>query len=409
MKVLHVIPAVAPRYGGPSRAVLDMCRGLLAEGVDVLLVTTDADGPGRLQVTPGATVAYEGTPTRFFPRQVSESFKFSMPLSRWLHRHASGFDAVHIHAVYSHSSLAAARACRRHGVPYVLRPLGSLDPWSLSQKAIRKRVLWHLGVRLMLQRAAAIHYTTAAEQRLAEQRVGPTKGVVIPLGVDPGALAAGPTALAGFRTRHPALGERPYVLVLSRLHPKKQIALFLDAFLDVTRRDGLDRWRLVVAGDGDPSYVSTLRRRVAERGGGRVLFTGWLDGADKQAALSGASLLALPSRQENFGLAVLEALAVGVPVLVSTHVNLADEIERAKAGWVVPLEHDAMTAALRTALRDEAERAARGRAARACAALYAWPAITRQLRSLYASLRTDMQDGGAPAARVAGGKSLAQA
>src|SRR5262245_1944082 len=167
LRALHVIPAVSPRYGGPSRAITGMCRALAGVGVEALVVTTDADGPtGRLSVRLGETVMHDGVPTRFFPREWGEALKYSRPMARWLGGHAAEFDIVHVHGVFSHAGLAAGRACRRVGVPYLVRPLGSLDPWSLRQKRLRKQVLRLLGVNRMLRRAAAVHYTTAAERDL---------------------------------------------------------------------------------------------------------------------------------------------------------------------------------------------------------------------------------------------------
>src|SRR5205085_1067284 len=131
VKVLHVIPSVAPRYGGPSRAVVDMCRALRGGGVDTLIATTDADGEGRLAVELGRHTLFKDVPAIFFSRQWSEAYKYSRPLAHWLDAHVGDFDVVHIHAVFSHACLAAAKACRKRGVPYVVRPLGTLDPWSL--------------------------------------------------------------------------------------------------------------------------------------------------------------------------------------------------------------------------------------------------------------------------------------
>ncbi len=386
-KVLHVIPSVAPRYGGPSQAIMEMCRALLACDVEPLVATTDADGRGRLPVEHGKVVEYQGVPTLFFPRQWSEALKFSLPLARWLGANVAEFDVVHIHAVFSHACLAAANASRRKGVPYVVRPLGTLDPWSVHQKRWRKQLFWHLGVKHMLAGAAAIHYTTADEQRLAESSLGLGRGVVIPLGISPD-IFTHPVPPERFRQQHAELGREPYVLILCRLHPKKGIELALDAFLAATAQPELRAWRLVVAGAGDPTYVGGLRRLVAKRGGDeRVLFTGWLAGDDKLAALRGAALMALPSRQENFGISVVEALASGVPALVSPHVNLAPEISAAGAGWVVRLEVDALEAAFARIMRDRDERARRGAAGRALALeRFTWPAVAAQLAQLYATI-----------------------
>src|SRR5262249_14372747 len=239
-----------------------------------------------------------------FRRQWSESLKYSRPLARWLDAQVAAYDVVHVHGVFSHACLAAAARCRGHRVPYVVRPLGMLDSWSLGQRRLRKRLAWRCGAQRMLSCAAAVHYTTEREREAAESRLGLGRGVVIPLGVDPDLLGAGE---AGTGARPPA--ETPYVLVLARLHPKKGLGRVVDVFLDVAARDGLGRWKLVIAGDGERDYVRELTRRVRSNDrDGRVVFTGWLDGAAKRAALETAALLALASRQENFGLAVVEAL-----------------------------------------------------------------------------------------------------
>jgi glycosyltransferase involved in cell wall biosynthesis len=388
VNVLHVIPAVAPRYGGPSQAVLGMGQALLPQGVQVLIATTDADGPRRLPVPHGSAFSWHGVPSIFFPRQWSEAFKYSSQLAGWLDRHVADFDVVHIHAVFSHACLAAADACRKSHVPYVVRPLGTLDPWSLKQKPLRKQLLWHAGVKRMLHGAAAIHYTTAAEQKLAEGPLGLRRGVVIPLGVDE-TLFAHPKDFEAVRRAERPFGGDPYVLMIGRLHQKKHVEMLVDVFLELTTNSNYQHWRLVVAGDGEVDYVASLKRYVSEHGGNdRIYFPGWLAGADKAAALRGAAVLALLSAQENFGIVVAEALACGTPVLISTHVNLADEIAAANAGWVVPLAHSAVLKTLSEVLLDEPERDRRGAAGRQLAcAHFRWMHVATELTRLYSDLR----------------------
>lgn len=351
MRVLHVIPGVAPRYGGPSVAVVAMCRALARRGVECFIATTDADGEQRLEVPLGEATTYDGVPAIFFRREWSEAYKVSRPLARWLEAHVADFDLVEIHAIFSHSSLAAGRACRSRGVPYVVRPLGSLAPWSLARKAWRKRVLWRLGVARLLQDAAAIHYTSTAEQQQAESALELPRGAVVPLPVE---ISTSPT-----RTPSP-WGDSPYVLVLSRLHEKKGLDLLIEAFADVTAAPSLLHWRLVLAGEGEAAWVEKLRCLASARARERILFPGWIGGEAKRAALEAAALLALPSRQENFALAAAEALACGVPVLLSQEVDLAATLAAAGAAWVASLDRNAIAAELAEALSDESERRRRG-------------------------------------------------
>jgi glycosyltransferase involved in cell wall biosynthesis len=256
----------------------------------------------------------------------------------------------------------------------------------MRQKPLRKRVLWYLAVDRMLKGAAAIHYTTDEERRLAESSLGLEKGVVIPLGITLNEREQGSDGRTHFR--HERLGQRPYVLTLSRLHPKKNIEVLIEAFLSLAEQRGYGDWRLVIAGDGEPRYVESLERLVKERGGEeRVLLVGWLGGEEKRAALEGAALLALPSHQENFGIAAAEALAAAVPVLVSAQVNLAPEIAARGAGWVTSLDKSEIARTLAEALGDAIERRRRGQAGRRFVAQrLSWERLAADLVRLYATL-----------------------
>ncbi len=383
MKVLHVIPSVAPRYGGPSRAVIEMCSALDNRGMSTIIATTNADGDGALEVELGKPVTYQNIQTIFFPRQWTEAYKYSHPLAKWLDEHVAEFDLVHIHAVFSHSSLAAARACQRKGVPYLVRPLGTLDPWSLKQKTARKKLFWHLGVKQMLEGAAAIHYTTTDEQKLAEESLALKRGVVIPLGIE--------TELFNQSDqREPATVGSPYVLVLSRLHQKKGLELLLPAFLSLVKRPEFSKWKLVLAGEGEARYVDSLKALAKSHGGnGNVVFAGWLDGEPRRSMLRHASLLALTSYQENFGLCAVEALACGVPVLLSPAVNIASEIDRVGGGWISALENESLERNLAESLGNEKERVRRGTLGRDFVQQhFTWESVANALVELYESVKT---------------------
>jgi len=379
VRVLHVIPAIAARYGGPSAAVVAMSRALAACGVESMIATTDADGGERLPVSTDAVTSWDGVPAIFFRNDFSESFKYSSSLAAWLSSHVADFDLAHIHGVFSHACIAAASACRRASVPYIVRPLGQLAPWSLGQKPLRKRLLLALGADTMLRRAARIHFTSLEEQRGAETTLGLTEGFVVPLGIDP-ELVAAPAIQPAERNRN------PYILALSRIHPKKNLESLIRAFVRASD-DASVTWTLVIAGTGDASYVDDLRQLVAGLGAeDRVRFPGWVDGQGKRELVAGASLFVLCSKHENFGIAVLEALAAGVPAIVSPQVDLSVDVERAAAGWVVDAGDDALAETLSRALSDAADRASRGSAARELARGFAWPMIASRLLQQYESI-----------------------
>ena len=380
MRVLHVIPSVAERSGGPAIAIVPMCRALKEEGIEVLLVSTSA-GVDHDE----SLYEYKGIPAKFFPTQLGDSFKYSRPLSSWLSSNIERFDLAHIHAVFNHSSIAAAHVCRKARVPYVVRPLGTLEPWSMTQKSLRKRVFWQVSGKGMLRRAAAVHYTTDAEKLSTERLLGLNHGKVIALGIETTASASH----AKLEQHFPELASEPYMLVLSRLHPKKGLDVLIDAFLALVQVEKFAHWRLVIAGDGPEAYVRKLKAMAgssAQRD--RIVFTGWLDGEEKDAVLGGASLLVLPSHQENFGLCVMEALSHSVPVLVSPHVNLAEEIVLANAGWIATVDKDALLSRLAEALGDEEERVRRGLAGKQLSQKYSWDTAAKSLIDLYKQVVT---------------------
>lgn len=412
MRVLHVIPSVSEHSGGPGQAIIPMCRSLQEQGTEVMIVTTDHDMASSSSFQVAGTVSadagdsdsslrtqhsltrnskfeirdYQGVPTIFFPLQWGESFKYSRPLATWLDTNVNKFDVVHIHAVFNHACLAAGAACRKHRIPYIVRPLGTLDPWSMKQKPLRKFLFWQLAGKRMLKSAAAVHYTARAEQTAAEESLGVNHGRVIPLGVETN-LPERTHVDEVVSDKLPSLSGHPYVLVLSRLHPKKGLDIFVDAFLSLVGKREYEGWRLVLAGEGPNEYVQALKQKVStNRAEEIVLFPGWVEGSEKDAFLRGAALLALPSYQENFGLCVMEALACGVPVLVSPHVNLANEIEAAGAGWIAAVDKQDIEIVLAEALGCEDELSRRGTAGKTLSLEFSYERVAARLNEMYSAV-----------------------
>ncbi|HUF47141.1 MAG TPA: glycosyltransferase [Vicinamibacterales bacterium] len=379
LRVLQVIPGIAARYGGPSRVVTALSGALAAHGLDVLVASTDADGDGRLDVPLGDVVPFEGTRAIFFARRGGDGFKYSPDLARWLRQTVGQFDVVHIHAVFSHASIAAARSCWRHGVPYVLRPLGTLAPWALEQKRWQKRALLRVAGRRMIARAAVVHYTTEAEARLTESTIGATRRLVLPPGLGDEWLGQ-PVV--------PAAEREPIVFALARLHPVKNLEAAIGAFHLLG--EAARAWHLVVAGDGETAYRQHLQALAAAGPAhDRISFPGWMDEATARAWLARASVFVQPSHQESFGVSVLEAMASGVPVVIARGVSLAEDVERAGAGWVTAPDHASVAEALGAAIGSAGERSQRAAAARAMAAAFTWPATAARLVAVYEQVARD--------------------
>lgn len=373
MKALHVIPSIAARYGGPSLAVLEICRGLARAGVETTVVTTDADGNGRLAVPLGRETTLDGVRTIYFRRLWSEAWKLSFSLSRWMRRNVGRFDLVHVHAVFSHASRAAAAISRSAGRPYIVRPLGSLDRWSLDQKPYRKRVFLSAGGRCLLEDAAGLHFTSEAEMNEAAAAIDVTRGFVVPLSVP----TRDPMEASSVRLKT--------IVFLGRIHPKKRIDLLIKAFAELRGRIGLGSWKLEIAGDGEPGHRAHLDALADALGvTDAIEWRGWVGSDEKLELLSRAGLFVLLSETENFGLAVAEAMAAGTPVLVSRGVALSADVRRAGGGWVVDLGEPSWIGTLAEALANEAERLERGRRARAWACReWASEVTTARLVSAY--------------------------
>jgi glycosyltransferase involved in cell wall biosynthesis len=283
-------------------------------------------------------------------------------------------DVVHIHAVWEEIDHVAAKAAAARGTPYLMTPHGMLDPWNMSKGWWKKRLYLLVRLRRHLNRAAALHATTRTEADGFARLGLRTPTIVEPLGIDAAEFADLPDRGA-FRRSRPELRGAPYVLFLGRLHRGKGLELLIPAFAKAAPAD----FRLVVAGPDSGDFRREVDRLVAASNvTGRVMFTGMLQGRDKLAALAGAEVLALPSFHENFGMAVVESLAAGRPVLVSDQVQLWREIVDAGVGGVSGTTVEAVAGLLGQWLRDPARvEAAAGRARAFALARYDWNVIAR--------------------------------
>ncbi len=327
MRVLHVIRSTDPLIGGPTQAVENMARALIARGISVDVAATVPLKDEKANPTGRSSLLKNGARFFYFPRQLGTVWCLSVPLWRWIRARITDYDAVHIHGVFTFPVLMAARAARRSGVPYVIRPAGTLDIYPMTQKAWRKKLYYRFFLKSTLARANAIHATSASERNQLALLGLAGACTVIPLAVDLPVL-----------NRAECQSERILrLLFLSRIHPKKGLPILLRAL--AVLRDREIEASLTIAGQGSKAYQKELKRLIDALGlHSTVEFVGFVTGKEKSRLLALADLFVLPSYQENFGIAVAEAMAAGLPVVISDQVALAEEIIRGGAGVVVPVD-----------------------------------------------------------------------
>lgn len=381
-KVLHVIPSMGILRGGPTFAVADMTRGLVQAGLEVHIATTDDNGAERLNVPYAQPVVREGVTYWYFRRQTN-FYMFSLPLANWLMRNVHNYDLIDIHYVFAHAGIPAAFFAYRQKMPYVLRPHGMLNHWSITmRRPFMKRISLQLFERHMLAHAATVCLTSEQERREVAELDLRMKPLVMPLGINLTTFQSLPTRGA-FRQQHPHLTDKTLLLFLSRLHEKKGLDLLLPAFARL--RQHCPDVALVLAGSGTPVYEAELHAQVQTLGIAQdVVFTGFVADAAKQAVLADCDLFVLPSYSENFGIVVVEAMASGLPIIISDQIGLADEIAQAEAGVIVPCQMvPLVTAMQRLVEHPEQRRALAARAHQLAQQRYSLEASTQALRALY--------------------------
>jgi glycosyltransferase involved in cell wall biosynthesis len=369
MRILHVIATVDPNAGGPPLICekLAIAQARLGHDVTIMAYEPSAAGRERYAAENGRTAGADRLSFHFLPPMTWPERVLGRHAAAACNRLVPGFDAVHLHGVWEPQLRVAAVAARRHHKPYLILLNGMLMPWAMARGTPKKRLAFLLGFRAMLD-GGVLHCGSQDEVDAAAALGFTRASVIIPNGAFPDEYADLPPT-GTFRAAHPELGDHPYILFVGRLHEQKGIDLLLAAFEIVARRHPTAR--LVIAG---PDYGVALPTHSD-----RVLPVGPVYGRDKLAALGDAAAFCLPSRHEGFSLAVIEALACGIPVVLSTECHFP-QVVTAGAGLVAPLDPPAIAEALLQVLADDRFR---GVGKRMIAERYNWPALAAETIRAY--------------------------
>lgn len=379
MKVLHIVAYFAPAfvYGGPPRTLLGLCRALQKAGVDVEVFTTTANGSSDFTPSPESGQTFEGIPVHYFARHFPKRFFRAPDLAAALSTSVRHYDLIHVHGLWNFTVWSAVEAVRNSSVPYIVSPRGMLDSGSLAHQKWRKIVGYHLIERSGLKGAARLHATSDYEMRRLATLGFADKTFELPNGVDvPSDIAP----RGCFRRKINVEQSVPLVTYLGRIHPTKRLDLLADAFQRL--RANCPAARLVIAGPDDEQSQHKLRP-LFQPFAAAVTWTGELRPEEKWALLHDSTVLVMCSDSESFGVAVVEAMAAKVPVVV-TRTCPWQVIESVQCGFWVEQDADAISEALSRIVYNSSEAVEMGLRGFALAkAQYSWSSIAAGMLNHY--------------------------
>lgn len=339
MRILVVTPYYKPAYvyGGPVRSVSALCEGLVRQGQDVTVFTTNANrNASQLNNVCGDITIIDNVKVRYFPLASygSSIWPFLSPaLGKACRTDIRQYQIVYTVGSWTYPNWVSAHFAVCEGVPYVVSPRGSFMSWSMGQGRLKKQIYLRLMERKVVNCASIIHATTHLEaQQLKQWNFAPPP-IIVSNGVDVEKFRHLPDSGA-LRTALGISATDTVSLFVGRLHKEKQIELMIDAFAQLVIR--FPQAHLVIVGPDEDGIGEQMRRNVKQLNIEHCIhFVGLLTGEKLLQAYSDADLLVLLSHRENFGMVVAEAMSAGIPVLLSRNVGLAQEVTEAQAGVVV--------------------------------------------------------------------------
>jgi glycosyltransferase involved in cell wall biosynthesis len=371
MKLLMVIPYYWPSFsrGGPVVSLHCLNKALVRKGIDVTVYTTNVDL--GIEVPVNCEVDIEGVKVNYFSFSRLFGFitpfgwQFSWRLTQALKENLASFDLVYIATVWRYPTVIAAYYSRRYRKPYVVAPRGMLYPEVFSKKLWKKWLFYKLFLKDVILGSSALHYTTDDEAQKTQAFLNlNNRKIIVPNGIE---LFDFPLSINGekFKTRYPYLKDKKVILFLGRLNWKKGLDILIKAFarLIKERTDA----HLLIVGPDELGYINRVKRWVRQYGMNyvdygtnckeplkdiQVTFTGMLTGKQKLEAYMASDIFVLPSYSENFGMTVVEALSLGLAVIISNKVGVYRQIEQSRAGIVIDTQAQSLYEAIKLLLEN---------------------------------------------------------
>ena len=339
LKILFVTPHYEPAWhlGGIVRSVSQLCRGLVSSGYDITVFTTDSGRDRRIKVPVNQLVALGGVKVYYFKTDLYLKYAYSQALKTACWKETKNFDLVHLNSFWCYPGIPAGNAARQHNVPYIMSPHGTLDPYSLKQKWLKKKLYLNLFERRNLKSAAAIHYTAELERDRSHtynRLKNPSFIVPNPASVNE---AANLPSKEKARDYFSLPQDAQVISFVGRLHKIKALDILIQSIkkLSLLLKNNC---YILIAGpdDGDEARLSDIV--IKNRLNNKVKFLGFVDAKKRGFVLKASDLFWLASYEENFGYSAVEAMAAGVPVILSEYVGIYREVLQDDAGIIV--SHD---------------------------------------------------------------------
>ena len=325
MRILHAMPVYAPawQFGGPVLSVSRLCEGLVQQGVDVQVITTNAGLPQLQPEQLGRPVQRDGVQVTYFPTNRADGPIRSRAMEAALPNIMTQADLVHLSAIWQPLGIPIQKAALAHDVPTLHSLRGALGPYSFQRGWWKKVPYYLLRERPLLQQAAGLHVTSQQERRELRYLGLKPPRYVLPNPMDLGRLRPDEAQRHQWRQQLGIHKEERLLLICGRQHHKKGLDL-LPAVLEACKRDP---WRLLLVGADDDGSGKALQKAMRQGGlGQRLLTLPTLPANELGGIYNAADLLLLPSRHENFGNVVIEALACGCAVAISDRTGVAGDL-----------------------------------------------------------------------------------